>query len=85
MIKLDEKSNAQSWELEITCKNKKYLDEVVKAILKYGMIDFEVNNTECLSNADEWDGRYTVLMWCSCFNNLKNITTDLAEIEERLQ
>lgn len=85
MIKLDEKSNAQSWELEITCKNKKYLDEVVKAILKYGMIDFEVNNTECLSNADEWDGRYTVLMWCSWFNNLKNITTDLAEIEERLQ
>lgn len=85
MMKLDEKSNAQSWELEITCKNKKYLDEVVKAILKYGMIDFEVNNTECLSNADEWDGRYTVLMWCSWFNNLKNITTDLAEIEERLQ
>ena len=85
MMKLDEKSNAQSWELEITCKNKKYLDEVVKSILKYGMIDFEVNNTECLSNADEWDGRYTVLMWCSWFNNLKNITTDLAEIEERLQ
>jgi len=85
MIKLDEKSNAQSWELEITCKNKKYLDEVVKAILKYGMIDFEVNNTECLSNSEEWDGRYTVLMWCSWFYNLKNITTDLAEIEERLQ
>jgi len=85
MIKLDEKSNAQSWELEITCKNKKYLDEVVKAILKYGMIDFEVNTIECLSNADEWDGRYIVLMWCSWFSNLKNITTDLAEIEERLQ
>ena len=25
MIKVDEKSNAQSWELEVTCKNKKYL------------------------------------------------------------
>lgn len=85
MIKVDEKSNAQSWELEITCKNKKYLDEVVKAILKYGMIDFEVNNVECLSNVDGWDGRYTVLMWCSWFNNLNNITSDLAEIEERLQ
>lgn len=84
MINVDEKSNAQSWELEITCKNKKYLDEVVKAILKYGMIDFEVNNVECLSNADEWDGRYTVFMWCSWFNNLNNITTDLAEIEKRL-
>lgn len=38
MIKSDVNSNAQSWELEITCKNKKYLDEVVSAILKYGMI-----------------------------------------------
>ena len=25
MIKTDENSKAQSWELEITCKNKKYL------------------------------------------------------------
>ncbi len=85
MINVDEKSNAQRWELEITCKNKKYLDEVVKAILKYGMIEFEVRNVECLSNGDEWDGRYTVLMWCSWFHNLKNITIDLAKIEERLQ
>lgn len=85
MINVDEKSNAQCWELEVTCKNKKYLDEIVKAILKYGMIEFEVRNVECLSNYDGWDGRYTVLMWCSWFNNLKNITTDLAEIEERLQ
>ena len=30
MIKLDEKSNAQAWELEVTCRNKKYLDEVEK-------------------------------------------------------
>lgn len=85
MIKVDEKSNAQSWELEITCKNKKYLDEVVMAILKYGMIDFEVNNVECISNNPDWDGRYTVLMWCSWFNNLKDITADLAEIEKRLE
>lgn len=84
-MKLEEKSNAQSWELEITCKNKKYLDEVVKAILKQGMIDFEVNNTEFLSNTDECDGRYTVLMWCNWFSNLKNITSDLAEIEKRLK
>ena len=25
MIKLDEKSNAQAWELEVTCRNKKSL------------------------------------------------------------
>ncbi len=85
MIKVDERSNAQSWELEVTCKNKKYLNEVVMAILKYGMIDFEVNSVECLSNIPDWDGRYTVLMWCSWFKNLKDITTDLAEIEERFE
>ena len=85
MLKTDEQSNAQSWELEITCKNKKYLDEVIGAILKYGMIEFEVENIECLSNDGEWDGRYTVLMWCNWFNNLKNIAKDLAKIEKKLE
>ena len=86
MTKLDEKSNAQSWEIGITCKNKKYLDEVVKAILKYGYIDFEVNNTDLFSSDDKKrDGRYTVLIWCSWFGNLKKITKDLAKIEKHLQ
>tara|TARA_B110000114_G_C14697091_1_gene239794 strand:+ start:246 stop:503 length:258 start_codon:yes stop_codon:yes gene_type:complete len=84
MIKLDEKSNAQSWELEITCKNKKYLNEVVKAVLSYGMIDFEVENIECLSSSDGWEGRYTVFMWCCWFNNLACISKDLKKIEKRL-
>ena len=84
MIKLDEKSNAQSWELEITCKNKKYLNEVVKAVLSYGMIDFEVENIECLSSSDGWEGRYTVFMWCCWFNNLAGISKDLKKIEKRL-
>ena len=84
MIKSDESSNAQSWELEVTCKNKKYLDAVVKAILKYGMINFEVESVDCHSNVDGWDGSYIVLMWCSWFNNLKNISKDLAKIEKKL-
>lgn len=85
MINTDEKSNAQSWELEVTCKNKNYLDEVVKAILKYGMINFEVNNVDGYMNCkDEWEGRYVVLMWCSWFANLKDIANDLAEIEKKL-
>jgi hypothetical protein len=84
-MKLDEKSNAQAWELEVTCKNKKYLDEVVKAILKYGMINFEVELVECLSNYEEYNGRYTVLMWCSWFNNLSNIAKDLSEIEDKFE
>lgn len=85
MINSDEKSNAQCWELEVTCKNKKYLDAVVKAILKHGVIDFEVVNVECLGNHPEWDGRYTVFMWCSWFSNLKRIAKDLAKIEKRYE
>lgn len=84
MINTDEKSNAQSWELEVTCKNKKYLDAVVKAILKYGIIDFEVNNVEYHAYHDSYDARYTVLMWGCWFNNLKNISKDLAKIEKEL-
>ena len=84
MIKSDEKSNAQSWELEITCKNKKYLDAVVHAILKYGMINFEVESTDCISNHEGWDGRYLVLIWCNWFSNLKPIVDDLLKIEEEL-
>lgn len=85
MLKVDNRSNAQSWELEVTCKNKKYLDEVVKAILKYGMINFEVELIDCITNHEKWNGRYTVLMWCSWFNNLANISKDLAKIEKRLE
>lgn len=84
MINTDEKSNAQSWELEVTCKNKKYLEAVVKAILKYGMIEFEVNVVESFCTHPDWDGRYTVLMWCSWFDNLKRISKDLAKIEKEL-
>ena len=85
MLYIDKNSNAQGWELEIVCKNKKYLDEVVKAILKYGMINFEVEVGECIANHEKWDGRYTVLMWCSWFNNLSNISKDLAKIEKQFE
>ena len=85
MIIIDEKSNAQGWELEITCKNKEYLVSVVEAILKYGIIDFEVKNIEFISNSEEFDARYTVFMCCSWFSNLKNISNDLAEIEAKYE
>lgn len=85
MIKSDENSNAQTWELEISCKNKKYLDAVVEAILKYGILNFEVEVGECIGNHPEWDSRYTVLIWCSWFNNLASIANDLAEIQEKLE
>ena len=85
MLETNKDSNAQNWELEVTCKNKKFLDAVVKAILSYGMIDFEVENVECMSNSDGWDGRYLVLMSCSWFSNLKKITKDLAKIEKKIE
>ena len=84
MINTDVNSNAQSWELEVTCKNKEYLDAVVKAVLKYGMINFEVEVGEPHHTTPDWDGRYTVLMWCSWFKNLKRLTKDLAKIEKKL-
>jgi len=85
MINTDEQSNAQSWELEVICKNKKYLNAVVKAILKYGMINFEVEVVEYSAWQDnKWDARYTVLMWSPWFSILKNVSKDLAKIEKKL-
>lgn len=80
MINSDVKSNAQPWELEVVCKNRKYLNAVVEAILKYGIIEFEVNIEDYSSD----DGIYTVLMWSVWFNNLANIAKDLEIIEGKL-
>ena len=85
MIKTDEKSNAQSWELEIICKNKKYFDEVIAALLKHGMMSFEVEVGDVITTGPKWNSRYIVLIWCSWFNNLANLANDLQEIEERLE
>jgi hypothetical protein len=85
MIHEDEKSNAQSWELEVACKNKKYMYAVVNAIQKYGMIDFSVENVEITNYDEEIGGRYLIFMNCSGFNNLKNISNDLAKIEKDLE
>lgn len=85
MIKTDELSNAQSWELEVTCKNRKYLDAVVKSILKRGMINFEVNVVDCTATSPQWDGRYTVLIWCSWFSNLADLCKDLEKIEKNFE
>lgn len=84
MIKCDESSNSQYWELEVVCKNRTYLNEVVDAILKYGMINFEVKVGDCTSNHNGWEGRYTVLIWCSWFSILADLCNDFAEIEKRL-
>jgi len=84
MIKSDEKSNAQSWELEVTCKNKEYLDAVVGAILKRNTINFEVENIDVTSSYEKFNGRYLVLIWSSWFSNLKDLVKDLAKIERNL-
>lgn len=84
MIKGNEGSNAQSWELEVACKNKEYLDAVIQAILDYGMMNFEVEVIGCNSNHERYDGRYTVLIWCSWFHNLSALAKDLEAIEKKL-
>lgn len=87
MIKGDSASNAQSWELEVVCKNRKYLTDVVNAILDDGKIDFEVCNVDggFTFDTDEFDGHYTVLMSCSWFHNLKLIADALEKIEEKYE
>ena len=86
MIKHDEKSNGQAWELEITCKSKQYLDAVVKAILSDGMIDFEVQMVEPTMCHDEaFDARYLVLSWAFGFSRLASFTKELAKIERKFE
>jgi len=80
MEKMNESSNAQAWELEVTCKNKEILTEVVNAIMSFNVIDFSVDNVDI----DGENSRYLVFMSCSWFNNLKLLCDKLAEIEERL-
>jgi hypothetical protein len=85
MINTDEKSNAQSWELEVTCKNKEYLKEIVSVILSYGMINFQVENVEFHNYDDSFEARYLVLMWGSWFHILGNISKELSEIEDKFE
>jgi len=85
MIKVDEKSNAQSWELEVTCKNRAYRDAIVKAALEDGFIEFEVELVDIIhSHEESMDARYTVLMWGSWFNRLANIAKKLNKIEKNI-
>ena len=72
-------SNAQQWELEIICKNTTYLNAVVKAILKYKKIDFQV---ECVNQFGMGE-RYVVGLECSWFSNLSLIAKDLYAIEKK--
>jgi hypothetical protein len=85
MIKKDEKSNAQSWELEIVCKNSKYMKAVVNILVDYGKVDFEVELVDVNSNYEEFDGRYLVLICGDWFGNLSDITKKLNKIEKRLE
>lgn len=87
MVHQDVKSKAQCWELEVVCKSKEYLGRVVQAVIKYGCINFEVNVEDFIPTEEghDNDGSYTVLMWCSWFNNLSFLSTDLMKIEEELE
>ena len=83
MLHEDEKSNAQSWELEVTCKNKEYLNAVVKSILKHGKINFTVESVDT-DSFDSFGDRYLVLMWGVWFDNLHKIAKSLKKIQNKL-
>ena len=72
MIKVDERSNAQSWELEITCKNKKYLDAVVGELLKIGKINFQVQNIESYAIPGLDKNQISPTKWQKFMKTLKN-------------
>ena len=86
MLKSDEKSNAQCWELEVTCKNSKYFEAVVDSIVSFGNINFEV---EVLNGSfdknDKWEGRYTILIWSSWFSSLGKLSNELVRIEKEIE
>jgi hypothetical protein len=89
MIKADENSNAQCWELEIACKNIFYKNAVVDALKDFGMLSYEVEVGErlCSLTKDpaDWNSRYTILIWCSWFNNLAPLALRLEKIERELE
>jgi len=78
------KSNAQSWELEVVCKNKEYMQEIVRWLSKNGVFEFSVEKIEYLPYEDDkWDGRYIVFVSCSWFSNLHGLATKLKDIEKK--
>lgn len=86
MEKIDLNSNAQSWELKLVCKNNKYLNKIVKRIIKYGFIDFQVSLIEGASNSEGiFEGSYLVVLSSCWLNNLKRISIDFNKIEEDLK
>jgi len=85
MLKGNNDSKAQNWELEVVCKNKKYMGAIVKAIVKIGKIGFEVEVGECFQTDPSFDASYNVLMWCSWFINLGDVAKELVRIESKFE
>lgn len=82
MKEVNENSNAQSWELEVVCKNRKYLNAIIGVILEQKCLNFKAVCVDMIANDD---ARYLVLVWGHWFGNLKNLTKQFAKIENRLE
>ena len=86
MVNSDTKSNANLWELEILCVNHEHLKEVIDAIVSHGCINFEVDTVGFSYIHDgSFQGRYTVLAWCSGFDRLADFSKQLKKIEKKLR
>ena len=77
-------SNAQSWELEVVCKNKQYMIDIVDYLSKDGVYNFGVEIIEYHApSEDESDGKYIVFVSCSWFSNIHCLALKLEEIEKK--
>lgn len=77
-------SNAQSWELEVVCKDKKYRDGVIKILTRYEpFFAFEIDYTED-GMGFQGTGRCTIFIAGCWFNNLAAIARKLDILEKHL-
>ena len=84
MIEENITSNAQSWELEVVCKNVEYMTEIVEFLAKQWLYNFNVEVVEYSPWEDgKFTGRYLVTVWCAWFSNLNTLTKKLKDIEKK--
>lgn len=83
---MNKESNAQDWELNVVCKNKKYMKAIIEVLIDIGSIDYEVETVDYSAYADgDWDSRYVIYMSSCWFSNLAPLTKKLSKIEKKFE
>lgn len=86
MRELDVMSNNNNWELELICKDKKYLQKVITIILEIGNLEFTVECQEdvIIDIDNNIDGHYSILINGYWFSTLNKLTENLDIIESEI-